>query len=312
MNMKNFAMLTQCVAPIVLMSLSAWAGVEQRYAASGIVLEINGPQTFTVSFKEIPGFMDAMVMPFEVSNAEELKPIHPGVLVDFTLVVDASSTHAEKIRLHEFQSPDQRPLEAHMLNLIESAFKTTPDTKQMLKPDQKVPDFALINQYGRPVKFSDLAGKVVAISFVYTRCSFPEYCFRLSNNLGLVGKRFADRMGKDLVLLTITFDPTSDSPEVLAKYAHMWKASVHGWYFLTGPPPAVKRVSLMFGMNFWPEMGMLTHTMHTAVIDRDGRLVTNLEGNDFSADQLGNLLETVMDRKSQIAKVGEPRLANPD
>jgi protein SCO1/2 len=54
----------------------------------------------------------------------------------------------------------------------------------------------------------------------------------------------------------------------------------------------------MFGMNFWPEMGMLAHTMHTAVIDRQGRLVANLEGNEFSAEQLGNLLETVMDRRA--------------
>jgi protein SCO1/2 len=58
----------------------------------------------------------------------------------------------------------------------------------------------------------------------------------------------------------------------------------------------------MFGMNFWPDMGMLAHTMHTAVIDRQGRLVTNLEGNEFSAEQLGNLLESVIDRKSLSAK----------
>jgi protein SCO1/2 len=55
-------------------------------------------------------------------------------------------------------------------------------------------------------------------------------------------------------------------------------------------------------MNFWPDMGMLAHTMHTAVIDRQGRLVTNLEGNEFSAEQLGNLLESVIDRKSLSAK----------
>jgi protein SCO1/2 len=53
----------------------------------------------------------------------------------------------------------------------------------------------------------------------------------------------------------------------------------------------------MFGMNFWPDMGMIVHSMHTAVIDRQGRLVANLEGNEFTADQLGNLLKTVMDRR---------------
>jgi protein SCO1 len=261
-----------------------------------LVLEVNGPHKFVVSCKEIPGFMDAMVMPFEVRDSEDLKAIRPGMLVDFTVVVDAGTPYAEGIKVHQFESPEQRTLEVQMLKMIEGSFGAKPSAEQMLTVDQKVPDFSLIDQYGRPVKFSDWSGKVVAISFVYTRCSFPEYCFRLSNNLGLVGKRFADRLDKDLVLLTITFDPTSDSPEALSKYAQTWKASAKGWYFLTGPPAEVKRVCLIFGMNFWPEMGMLAHTMHTAVIDRQGRLVTNLEGNEFSAEQLGNLLETVMRR----------------
>jgi protein SCO1/2 len=47
-----------------------------------------------------------------------------------------------------------------------------------------------------------------------------NYCFRLSNNFGVVRQRFADRMGRDLTLLSITFDPVYDQPEVLAKYAH--------------------------------------------------------------------------------------------
>jgi protein SCO1 len=132
------------------------------------------------------------------------------------------------------------------------------------------------------------------IFVLYTRWSFPEYRVRLSNNPGLVGKRFADRMDTDLVLLTITFDSASDSPEVLSKYAKTWKASAKGWHFFAGPPAEVKRVYLMFGMNLWPEMGMLAHTLRSAVIDPQGHLVTDREGNEFSGEQLGNLLETVM------------------
>jgi protein SCO1 len=272
------------------------AAGEQRHPAFGLVLKVEDPRRFEVSCKEIPGFMAARVMTLDVPNAEDLITIRPGLLVDFTLVVDTVSPYAEKIKAHQFQSSDQRALEVSMLEMVEGSFDAKPSAAQMLAVDQKTPEFSLMNQYGRQVKFSDWAGKVVAISFVYTKCSFPEYCFRLSNNLGLVAKRFPDRMGKDLVLLTITFDPATDGPDALAKYAHTWKASGRGWYFLTGAPEEVKRVCLMFGMNFWPEMGMLAHTMHTAVIDRRGRLVTNLEGNEFSAQQLGDLLESVMDR----------------
>jgi protein SCO1/2 len=38
----------------------------------------------------------------------------------------------------------------------------------------------------------------------------------------------------------------------------------------------------------------MNHTMHTALISRNGKLVANLEGNDFSATQLGDLAETVL------------------
>jgi protein SCO1 len=286
----------------LLLCVASGAAAEQRYSAFGLVLEIEGTHSFKVSCKDIPGFMDAMAMGVEVRNPEELKAIRPGMLVDFTLVVGTDSPYAEHIKVHEFQSPDQRALDVQMLTMLQGTFANESSVGPMLAVGERVPEFTLLNQYRRQVNFSDGSGKVVAISFVYTKCSFSEYCFRLSNNLGLTAKRFPDRMGKDLILLTITFDPATDSPEVLAKYAQNWKASSKGWYFLTGPPADVKRVCLLFGMNFWPDMGMIVHTMHTAVINREGRLVANLEGNDFSTDQLGDLIEIELGRKRPIDK----------
>jgi protein SCO1 len=304
--MKKGGAFSRCLvvaaAFILLLCGTVGAAGEQRHPASGLVLKVDDPHRFEVSCKEIPGFMDAMVMTLDVRNADDLRSIRPGTLVDFTLVLDAESNYAEKIRVHQFQSPDQRALDVRMLQLVDGAFDTKPEAGQMLAVDQRVPEFNLVDQHGRHVKFSDWSGKVVVISFVYTKCSFSEYCFRLSNNLGLIAKRFPDRMGKDLILLTVTFDPATDSPEALSRYAQNWKSSGKGWYFLTGASEEVKRVCLMFGMNFWPDMGMLAHTMHTAVIDRQGRLVTNLEGNEFSAEQLGNLLESMMDRKTLASK----------
>jgi protein SCO1/2 len=52
----------------------------------------------------------------------------------------------------------------------------------------------------------------------------------------------------------------------------------------------------MFGMNFWSSDGLLTHPLHTVIIDRKGRLAANIEGNQFTPDQLGDLVETVMNR----------------
>ena len=110
-------------------------------------------------------------------------------------------------------------------------------------------------------------------------------------------KRFADRLGKDLVLVTITFDPVRDTPDVMAKYAHIWNADVKAWHFLTGPLAEVQRVCGMFGVAAWQDEGVLTHSLHTVVIDRKGRLAANIEGNTYTARQLGDLVEEVMRRR---------------
>jgi protein SCO1 len=69
------------------------------------------------------------------------------------------------------------------------------------------------------------------------------------------------------------------------------------WHFLTGPLSEIHRVSGMFGMNFWSADGLITHSLHTVIIDREGRLAVNLNGNAFTAEQFGDLLQSVMDRK---------------
>jgi protein SCO1/2 len=116
----------------------------------------------------------------------------------------------------------------------------------------------------------------------------------MSNNFGRLKNRFADRMGKDLILLSITFDPIHDQPDILAKYAANWKADPNTWHFLTGPLDDVRAICGRFGLNYWPDEGLLTHSLHTVIIDRQGRLTANLEGNEFSAEQLGDLVEATM------------------
>jgi protein SCO1/2 len=161
-----------------------------------------------------------------------------------------------------------------------------------------VPDFRLTNQQGRPVALSDLRGKVVAINFIYTSCPLPNFCLRIANNFGVLQRRFKARLGRDLVLLTVTFDPVHDTPEVLARYASRWGADPATWHFLTGPVADVRRVCHAFGVDSFADDGLMNHTLHTALIDRQGTLVANLEGNQFTAGQLGDLTETVLHSSS--------------
>lgn len=146
------------------------------------------------------------------------------------------------------------------------------------------------------MKLSDFRGKVVAINFIYTACAYPQFCFRIANHFGVLQRRFADRLGTDLVLLTVTFDPARDQPEVLAEYARQWNADPDRWHFLSGTENDIRRVTELFGVQFLPEEGQLNHSVRTGIIGRDGRLVANIEGNEHTATQLGDLVQTVLGR----------------
>ena len=280
----------------ILFLLACDCRAAQRYPASGIVLRVNRvAHSIQVSCREIPEYMPAMVMDLSVRDPKEIVELAAGTMIDFILAVSDDSAYAESIRVHQFQSTDQEPMAARQLNLVSSLVDSTSRETKPLSVGQRVPDFSLISQKHEPIKLSQFAGKVVAITFLYSHCPLPNFCFRLSNNFSIVQRRFTDRMGRDLVLLSITFDPEHDQPEVLSHYAGNWKAAdTKGWYFLTGPLQEIQKVTLEFGMSFWQDEGLITHALHTVILDRRGYMVANLEGNEFTGQQLGDLLESVL------------------
>ena len=288
-------MLRKLIAAAFLCGMlgAALHAQDKRYAVKGMVLRVDPPtRTFTVSHDAIEGLMSAMIMPFEVRDARDLMPLAPGAMVEFTLVVGAQAGYAADIRVRKYQTAELDPLTARRLALLKKAAgRAVPP----LATGQPVPDFTLTDQAGQPVRLSAIgAGKVVALNFVYTRCALPQFCLRASNVFSTMQRRFARQYGRDLVLLTVTFDPERDTPEVLATYAARFNADPKMWRFLTGKTADVRRVCAFFGVESYLDEGLVNHSLHTAVIDRRGRLVANVEGNQYTPEQLGDLiLETL-------------------
>jgi protein SCO1/2 len=272
-------------------------GAAQKYNVTGMVLKVDtSGQTIVVSCREIPGYMEAMTMPFSIHDPKSIEGLEPGMTIEFSLVVDNDSSYADNVHVRPFESLELDPTEARRLKLMENAMAAKSNATDVLRVGQSVPTFGLTDQIGHRVSLSQLKGRVVAVTFIYTRCPLPDYCVRLSNNLGLLQRRFKDRMGTDLVLLTIVIDPIHDQPEALSNYARTWKADARTWHFLTGSVSDIRRLCRKFDMDFYPDEALLVHSFHTVVIDRSGRLAANLEGNSFTAQQLGDLVETVMAR----------------
>src|SRR5580698_7892403 len=198
---------------IFFVAVRLWAS--QKYDVTGVLLKVDRQnQTMSVSCREIPGYMDAMVMPFAVHNPKMLEGLEPGMIVDFSLVVEKDSSYAENIHVRPFESLELDPTEARRLKLMDNAMATKSNAMDVVQVGQSVPNFSLTDQIGHLVSLSQFKGKVVAVTFIYTRCPLPDYCLRLSNNFGLVQRRFRERMGRDLILLSITFDPEHDQPEI--------------------------------------------------------------------------------------------------
>jgi len=290
---------TACIwTAIALAILFAFAGpsAAQEYSVTGMIVSVNtASRTFTASIQAIPGYMQAMTMPFEVRQAAELDGLSPGVVVTFTLVVDRTTSHAERIRIIHYQNTEQDPFSASRLKLLSdlASAKRTP-SGSALRVGQQVPDFTLIDQKRRKVSLSQLRGKVVVANFIYTTCALPNFCLRLANNLAVLQTRFAKELGRDLVLLTVSFDPVHDTPDVLAKYASQWDANPDTWRFLTGPAADVERACRLFGVHAFTNEGLLDHSLHTVIINREGILVANIEGNQFTATQLGDVTAGVL------------------
>jgi protein SCO1/2 len=279
------------VAALVLAADASVA--EERHAMRGVVLKVDAAsKTMIVSTEKVPGYMEAMAMPFAVRTAAALNGIKPGITIEFVYQVNGPASFADSIRIKAYENLEQEPLELRRLKLLSSL--ADPSAPKALKPNEAVPDFTLTDQNGRTVTLSKLAGTVVAVTFAYLRCPNPAYCFRLASNFGELQKRFATRLGKDLALLTIVIDPEHDEKGALADYARIWTTNPT-WHFLTGPVAEIKRVAGRFGVEFWKDEGLLVHSFGTAVVDRQGRLVAILEGNQFSGKQLGDLVQNVMD-----------------
>jgi protein SCO1/2 len=287
--MKRAALLA-----IAMFFLANWCGAAQPHTVTGLVLKVDrSHKSLSVSCDSVPGYMDAMVMTFLVHDPKDLDDVKSGAMIEFTVHSDKKSSFAGNIHMVKFDSAEQEPQAAQRMKLLQNLVSPAAPGATLAAGDF-VPDFAFIDQNQQKVTFSQFAGHVVVLTFFYTRCPNPDYCFRLNSNLGRLQKRFSKRMGRDLVLLSVVIDPEHDQGNTLSNYANIWKANAQGWHFLTGPLPDVEKLTHLFGMDFWSGEGTVTHTFHTIIIDQHRKLAANLEGNQFTAQQLGDLVETML------------------
>jgi protein SCO1/2 len=146
------------------------------------------------------------------------------------------------------------------------------------------PDFTLTSQDGAPVSLADLRGKVVAVTFIFTRCTAT--CPVLTPMMSFVQDRLGADFGAKIAFVSISVDPEHDTPEVLKEYAQAFGADLAGWSFLTGHPATIREVTRRYGVYASrSESGDVDHTFLTSIVDPRGTLRVQYLGVRFDPEE---------------------------
>lgn len=278
---------------IWIICIASWitTSCARRYPVDGLVIAVRPEHhEIVISHREVEGLMPAMTMPFHVTK-HQMIGLYPGARVNFLIQPGTKRTSVHRLRLNS------SALEGIKLEDGESLKLAPP--KNQVAIGGPVPNFQLTDQSGQTVNSADFLGKVVVVNFIYTRCPLPDVCPRLSAGFAYLQRKFADGMGRDVVLLSVTLDPAYDTVAVLSNYSARWHASKDGWRFLTGGKDAITTVAGYFGMVYWAEEDSIVHSSVTGIIGRDGRLVARLEGYRYSVSQLAALVQSQLDRRNE-------------
>jgi protein SCO1/2 len=274
------------IAAAALAAVSCSARPDQRrYPLQGQVLSIDpARKSVTLKHGEIKGFMPAMTMPYEVREEKALDGVSPGDLVSATLVVFANGAY-----LTDVKRTGSAPLEKS----ADAESGATPSASsgfELLKTGEAVPDATFVDQNGRKRHFADFKGAPLAITFIYTKCPLPTFCPLMDRHFASIQKSLAaDPSLNSVKLVTVSFDPVTDTPPVLAAHAKRLNADLRRWTFLTGDRDEIDKFAARFGVSVSRSLNDprdITHNLRTAVVDAGGRLVKVYTGNEWTPPEV--------------------------
>ncbi len=257
------------VGALVLLSTSCTSGTAAHeptggqpghYQITGTVLGQRNASTITLAHDAIEHYMPAMAMDF---RGDALPPLRTGDRIRATLVVTGETSRLADVVVVD--SGSTRP-----------AGEAVP--AQPTRLGGIVPDVTLVNQSGKTIRLQDFRGRVLIVTFIYTRCPLPDFCPRLMRNVQELRRTLTSRaelLGR-IHTLTVSIDPQFDTPPVLRAYANAVLGSnqTFDWIdFATGEPAQIANLATSLGLRYEPANGQIVHTMMTAIIGADGRLV---------------------------------------
>jgi protein SCO1/2 len=235
----------------------------------------------TLNHEAIPGFMEAMTMPYKLKDASILGELHPGDMITADVLFS--------------QDADADVLLDHIVVVAQSKPDYKPGVSYHVPaPGDAVPDFNLRNQDGRPIHLGQYRGKALVVTFIYTRCPSPDFCPRVTRNFAQLEKQLSSNpvLYSKSHLLCISFDPEHDTPERLRAYGATYmgsdaKNAFAHWEFAVPEKPVLVEMAKFFDLGMTENAdSMITHTLSTTLIGPDGKVIRFYPGNEWTPEQV--------------------------
>ncbi len=269
------------------------------YLVKGVVEELlPGGKVVRIHHEEIPGYMKAMSMPLDVKDPKELAGVKIGDKVFFRMLVTPDDGWIDRISV--LQSADGKvPSAVPSVRVVRDV--------EPLKVGDALPGYPLTNQFGKLFHTADFKGQALAITFIFTRCPFPDFCPRISKGLADAHRLLREQADgpKNWHLLSLSFDVEFDTPQVLQRYGKVYAGDSDKWTFANGAIIEIDDICERFGVAFTREPGGVnfSHRLRTVVIDTRGRVHHIFLGNEWTAEQL-------MEKMIEAARVPAENAAN--
>ena len=253
----------------------------QEFQVRGVVQEVKAPdKEVVIKHEEIPNYMPAMTMTFEVKNANELSGISSNDVVSFRMIVtddDGWIENLTKVGVSTNANAD----------LIRSRTRIVREVEPLAVGD-KMPNYPFTNSLGEKVELKDFAGQAYAFSFIFTRCPFPTFCPRMNNNFEAAYKQLIamPNAPTNWHLLSISFDPEFDTPQRLREYSATYNPDPKKWSWVTGAMIEIDAITEQLGLVFTFENNTYNHTLRTAVVDKNGVIRQIFWGNEWTPQDL--------------------------
>ena len=269
------------LAAVSLATTACGGSASREYPLQGQVLSVNADRTqANIEHDDIPGFMGAMTMSYKVRDSHQFEGLQPGDLITLTLVVVSSDAYLTDVR-----RVGAAPLAAESARATSASFEF-----DFLTPGQEVPLTPFVDQDGQTRDFTSFRGAMTIVTFIYTRGPMPTFCPLMDRHFATIQVQTeSDPELKSLRLVSVSFDPLVDTPSVLKQHAEALGADPTRWTFLTGDRDEIDQFAKRFGVTIVRDSNELidiAHSLRTAVIDAEGRLVKVYTGNEWTPDEL--------------------------